>query len=147
MKAQSQAAFDRIAGVLQRHDYRLRIEGHTDNTPIHNLHFRSNWELSTTRATEIVRRLIARDGFGADRLSAAGYAEYHPIASNDTVAGRGTTRRVDIVVLGQKSVAGRGANEVQKQKDPSAAVGIVEKPSAGIRGTAATKADSMRLQE
>jgi len=78
----------------------LQIEGHTDNTPIHNLQFPSNWELSTSRATEIVRLLIVREGFAPDRLSAAGYAEYHPVATNRTTEGRGMNRRVDIVVLG-----------------------------------------------
>jgi outer membrane protein OmpA-like peptidoglycan-associated protein len=101
MKSSSQAAFDRIASLLRQRDYRLRIEGHTDNVPIHTLHFSSNWELSTARATEIVRLLIVRDGFSPDRLSAAGYAEYHPLASNSTVEGRGMNRRVDIVILGR----------------------------------------------
>jgi chemotaxis protein MotB len=79
---------------------RLRIEGHTDNTPIHATQFPSNWELSASLATEIVRLLIVRDGFAPDRLGAAGYAEYHPVASNRTVEGRGMNRRVDIVILG-----------------------------------------------
>ncbi len=64
MKATSRAAFDRIAHMLQTRNYRLRIEGHTDNAPIHTPQFPSNWELSTSRATEIVRLLIVRDGFG-----------------------------------------------------------------------------------
>jgi len=100
MKSASQPAFDRIANMLRQRDYRLRIEGHTDDVPIHTARFSSNWELSTARATEIVRLLIVRDGFAPDRLSAAGYAEYHPIASNGTVEGRGMNRRVDIVILG-----------------------------------------------
>jgi chemotaxis protein MotB len=100
MKSSSQAAFDRIADMLHQRDYRLRIEGHTDNAPIHNAQFPSNWELSTARATEIVRLLIVRDGFSPDHLSAAGFAEYHPVAPNSTAAGRGMNRRVDIVVLG-----------------------------------------------
>ena len=95
------AAFDRIAGMLSQHDYRLRIEGHTDNAPIHTAQFPSNWELSTSRATEIVRLLIVRDGFSPDRLSAAGYAEYRPVATNLTAEGRGMNRRVDIIILGQ----------------------------------------------
>jgi len=49
--------------MLRKGDYRLRIEGHTDNAPIHTAQFPSNWELSTSRATEIVRLLIVRDGF------------------------------------------------------------------------------------
>lgn len=101
MKATSVAAFDRIAGLLRPRGYRLRIEGHTDNAPIHTLQFPSNWELSTARATEIVRLLIIRDGFAPDRLSAAGYAEYHPVASNRSIEGRAMNRRVDIVILGK----------------------------------------------
>src|SRR5258708_35412446 len=100
MKSASQAAFDRIANMLLRRDYRLRIEGHTDNAPIHTSQFASNWELSTARATEIVRLLIVRDGFGPARLSAAGYAEYHPVANNLTSEGRSMNRRVDIVIIG-----------------------------------------------
>ena len=84
MKSTSQAAFDQIATMLRQGDYRLRIEGHTDDIPIHTARFTSNWELSTARATEIIRLLIVRDGFSPDRLSAAGYAEYHPIAANGT---------------------------------------------------------------
>ena len=59
----------------------------------------SNWELSTARSTELVRLLIVRYRFPPERLSAAGYAEYHPIASNDTAQGRAQNRRVDIVIL------------------------------------------------
>jgi flagellar motor protein MotB len=98
MKSTSQAAFDRVATILRRGDYRLRIEGHTDDTPIHNVRFPSNWELSAARATEIVRLLIVRDGFAPERLSAAAYAEYRPVASNRTIMGRGMNRRVDIVI-------------------------------------------------
>src|SRR5262249_10933590 len=75
-------------------------EGHTDNVPIHTAHMVSNWELSTARATELVRLLILRNGFAPDRLSAAGYAQYHPIADNTTAQGRAQNRRVDIVILG-----------------------------------------------
>jgi len=99
MKTASQPAFDRIAATLRQRNYRLRIEGHTDNVPIHNARFASNWELSTARATEIVRTLIVRDGFDAGQLSAAGYAEYHPLATNQTLDGRAMNRRVDIVIL------------------------------------------------
>ncbi|HVI10164.1 MAG TPA: flagellar motor protein MotB [Candidatus Binatia bacterium] len=102
IKQQSLPAVDRIASILLIRTYRLRIEGHTDNIPIHNSRISSNWELSTARATELVRLLIDRNGFPPDRLSAAGYAEYHPIASNDTPQGRAQNRRVDIVILDMK---------------------------------------------
>ena len=101
MKSASQPAFDRIANLLRQHNDRLRIEGHTDDVPIHTAQFPSNWELSTSRATEIVRILIVRDGFAPDRLSAAGYGEYHPVATNLSAEGRGMNRRVDIVILGK----------------------------------------------
>jgi DNA-binding response OmpR family regulator/outer membrane protein OmpA-like peptidoglycan-associated protein len=92
-------ALDRIASILAVRTCRLRIEGHTDNVPIHTPQMASNWELSTARSTELVRLLIVRYRFSPDRLSAAGYAEYHPIASNDSSQGRAQNRRVDIVIL------------------------------------------------
>ena len=76
----------------------IRIEGHTDNVPIHNARFASNWDLSTTRATTTVRLLVTEYGFSPQRLAAAGYAEYRPIANNATAAGRAMNRRVDIVI-------------------------------------------------
>jgi chemotaxis protein MotB len=72
------------------------VEGHTDNIPISTAEFPSNWELSTARATSVVRYLIAH-GIGAGRLGAAGYAALDPVASNATGAGRARNRRVDIV--------------------------------------------------
>jgi chemotaxis protein MotB len=105
LMATSEPALDRIAGMLRKREYRLRIEGYTDNAPIHTAQFPSNWELSTSRATEIVRIFIVREGFSPDRLSAAGYGEYHPLASNLTAEGRSTNRRVDIVILGRATPA------------------------------------------
>ena len=77
----------------------LRIEGHTDNVPIHTLQFASNWELSTARSTAIARLLLERGPIHPANLSAAGYAEYHPVASNATEDGRTQNRRVDIILL------------------------------------------------
>ncbi len=96
-------ALDRIASILAIRTCKLRIEGHTDNIPIHTVQMTSNWELSTARATELVRLLIVRDRFEPQRLAAAGYAEYHPIASNATAQGRAQNRRVDIVILGAQA--------------------------------------------
>jgi chemotaxis protein MotB len=76
----------------------ITVEGHTDNQPISNAQFPSNWELSTTRATNVVRFLISR-GVSAYRLGAVGYADLHPIASNATAAGRAQNRRVEIVLM------------------------------------------------
>ena len=77
----------------------LRVEGHTDNIPIHTAQFATNWELSTTRATTIARLLLGQSSIKPSDLSAAGYAEFHPTASNATEAGRAQNRRVDIIVL------------------------------------------------
>jgi chemotaxis protein MotB len=99
IKPESLPALDRIASILAIRTCRLRIEGHTDNIPIHTAQMASNWELSTARATELVRVLIVGHRFAPERLSAAGYAEYHPVASNLTAQGRAQNRRVDIVIL------------------------------------------------
>jgi two-component system copper resistance phosphate regulon response regulator CusR len=94
-------ALDRIASILALRTCRLRIEGHTDNVPIHTPQIASNWELSTARSTELVRLLIERYRFAPERLSAAGYAQFHPIASNDNEQGRAQNRRVDVVILSE----------------------------------------------
>ncbi len=88
-----------IANSLSHTPYDLRIEGHTDNIPIHNSEFDSNWELSSSRATHIARLFLDIGAITPERLSAAGYAEFHPVASNDTADGRAENRRVDLVVL------------------------------------------------
>jgi chemotaxis protein MotB len=88
-----------IAGRLGAEPYDLRIEGHTDNVPIHNAEFDSNWELSASRATHIARLFLEMEALPPDRISAAGYAEFHPVASNSTPEGRAQNRRVDLVVL------------------------------------------------
>ncbi len=77
----------------------LRVEGHTDNVPIHTSQFASNWELSTARSTAIARFLLDHGPINPANLSAAGYAEFHPVAPNDTDEGRTLNRRVDIIVL------------------------------------------------
>ena len=101
VKADSQPAFSRMATLLGERQYNIRIEGYTDNVRIHNSLYTSNWELSTARSTEMIRLLIVKYGFAPQRLSASGYGEYHPIASNGTEAGRALNRRVDVVVLGR----------------------------------------------
>jgi len=114
-------AVDRIASILSIRTCRLRIEGHTDNIPIHTPQMASNWELSTARATELVRLLIVRYSFSPQRLSAAGYAEYHPIASNETAAGRAQNRRVDLVILSEHLVS-NGVVSAAASSKPSAAL-------------------------
>jgi len=87
-----------IAASLEDEPYDVRIEGHTDNVPIHNYEFDSNWELSSARATRIARLFLELHAAPPDRVSAAGYAEYHPVASNANAEGRAENRRVDLVI-------------------------------------------------
>jgi chemotaxis protein MotB len=87
-----------IADVLKDSTLPVRIEGHTDSTPISNSRFPSNWELSTARAASVLVRL-SELGIGPERLSAAGYAGFQPVEDNSTVEGRARNRRVDVVVL------------------------------------------------
>jgi chemotaxis protein MotB len=94
-----QAPLARIAHILNAKGFQIRVEGHTDNVPIHKHGFKSNWELSTARATEVVALLIERYGFDPTQVSAAGYSQYRPLGSNDTEEGRRTNRRVDLVVV------------------------------------------------
>jgi chemotaxis protein MotB len=86
-----------IAATLPRHS--MRVEGHTDNRPIHTAQFATNWELSTARAAGIARFLIQQGVVDPTQISASGYAEFHPVASNDTDEGRRQNRRVDIILL------------------------------------------------
>jgi chemotaxis protein MotB len=93
-----------IAASLSRTPYDLRVEGHTDNVPIHTSEFDSNWELSAARATRIARIFLDLKAMPPERISAAGYAEFHPVADNDTADGRAENRRVDLVVLPRAKV-------------------------------------------
>jgi chemotaxis protein MotB len=99
LKKGTATVLDQFVAIVAPHSFHLRIEGHTDNIPIHSSQFQSNWELSTARATELVELFITRYGIAPDRLAASGYAEFHPVASNDTAEGRAMNRRVDLVIL------------------------------------------------
>ena len=79
------------------------VEGHTDNVPINTPQFRSNWELSTARATEVLRVLVDELGVPANRVAAAGYGEQRPVATNDTPEGRSRNRRVELAVLSEST--------------------------------------------
>ncbi|GAA3768590.1 flagellar motor protein MotB [Terriglobus aquaticus] len=88
----------KIAATLP--DRELRVEGHTDDQPIHSERFRSNFELSTARAAAVAEALMQASRIAPSRFTLAGYGEFHPAASNSTVEGRAKNRRVDIVVTG-----------------------------------------------
>jgi chemotaxis protein MotB len=79
----------------------IRVEGHTDDVPIHTARFRSNWELSTARAGRVVELLIDRGRITPARLGAAGYGEFRPRVPNESSAARASNRRVDLVILNE----------------------------------------------
>lgn len=87
-----------IARVLAERPYAIRVEGHTDTTPIANSRFASNWELSAARAAVVVRRLVACD-IAESRLTAIGMAANRPVAGNDEESGRRLNRRVHLLVI------------------------------------------------
>jgi chemotaxis protein MotB len=99
--APAQALIARIAATVAALPNQLRVEGHTDDLPIHTERFRSNWDLSTSRATSVIAFLIERGGIKAERLSAAGYGEFHPRVENRSAGERARNRRVDLVILNE----------------------------------------------
>jgi chemotaxis protein MotB len=100
MKPKALEILDRIAEKVRMLPAQVRVEGHTDNTPIRTAQFPSNWELSTSRATHVLQYLLANAQIQPIRLSAVGYGEYRPISDNTTSEGRTANRRVDLVILG-----------------------------------------------
>ncbi|HUI81025.1 MAG TPA: flagellar motor protein MotB [Bryobacteraceae bacterium] len=105
VSATSFPIIEKIAQVITPLANPLRLEGHTDSVPIHNSHFRNNWELSTARSIAMLELLEQRYQYPSERLSVAGYAENAPVDSNDTEEGRAHNRRVDLVVLSAEALA------------------------------------------
>ncbi len=98
LTAQATPLLELIGNELKGKPVVVRVEGHTDSRPINTPHFRSNWHLSTARATAVVVFFLERLGIEPARLSAAGHGEFQPVASNDTPEGRAKNRRVDVIV-------------------------------------------------
>jgi chemotaxis protein MotB len=90
---------DQVYLQLKGRQNQVRVEGNTDNVPIHNDQFPSNWELSAARATGVARYLVEQKGLSPYRISALGYGQYRPKYPNDTEAHRALNRRVDVVIL------------------------------------------------
>ncbi|MEA3416208.1 MAG: OmpA family protein [Thermodesulfobacteriota bacterium] len=89
------SCLDEMIKTARNNPFFVRVEGHTDNVPINTPEFPSNWELSTTRAVNILRYLLEKGELPADRLVAVGFSQYHPVASNDVSEGRQKNRRVE----------------------------------------------------
>jgi len=99
IKPEYRGAVVTIGRILNELNNYIRVEGHTDNVPMSSAMFPSNWELSGSRATSVVRLFTDESHISPSKLSAIGYGEYRPIADNSTPEGRGMNRRVDIIVL------------------------------------------------
>jgi len=101
LQKSAKPALEKIAEVLKKFKNPVNVEGFTDNVPIHTLVFPSNWELSAARAANVVH-LFSSLGIDPNRMSAIGYGEFKPVASNETETGREKNRRINIIVLNRK---------------------------------------------
>ena len=99
LKEGAQEILTDMATIFNAFNKHIRVEGHTDNVPIHNEEFESNWELSAQRAANVVKYFIEENDVDPRRLSLSGYSKYHPVAENSTPEGRQKNRRVDVVIL------------------------------------------------
>ena len=114
LKQSSYTLLNDVVGSLTSYSNGIRVEGHTDNVPISTQAFPSNWELSTTRATNVVQYLTKQDDFEPGNISATGYGEYRPIADNSSEEGRRKNRRVDLVLLSEQSEKGEPEGKAPK---------------------------------
>jgi len=101
LRSDSYPVLNKVVRVLKENvpENHIGIEGHTDNQPIRYSGWKSNWELSTARALSVLHFLVDEKGIDPGRVSAIGYGEYRPVASNDTREGKQLNRRVEIVIL------------------------------------------------
>src|SRR5580704_1845797 len=102
---------EKVAAAIAKMPNPVRLEGHTDSTPINTDRFHSNWELSAGRSIAILELLSNKFGVPRERLSIAGYADTAPVASNETEAGRARNRRADIVILNEQGVIAEPAKK------------------------------------
>lgn len=90
---------DTLVAILRRLPHDIRVEGHTDDVPINTPVFRSNWHLSVARAVNVAYYLIESQGLNPEKISVAGFGEFHPLVPNTSAAHRARNRRVDIMIL------------------------------------------------
>ena len=99
ISAEALPLLDKIGAIISKTAYLIRIEGHTDNLPIHTELFPSNWELSTARAVNVLRYFIKNHNIDPQRLAAEGFGEFHPLVANDSPENRAKNRRVEIIFI------------------------------------------------
>ena len=125
IKSEAYPLLEKVSSVLKDNmvQFNVGIEGHTDNVPIKLSGYKSNWELSTSRALSVLHYLVNDQGISPERLSAIGYGEYRPVASNETKDGRKQNRRVEIVIL----------PNVTKVKGDSSGSSDLKEPQANLK--------------
>jgi chemotaxis protein MotB len=109
------AIISEIVPLIKNNQRKIQVEGHTDNTPIHNATFFSNWELSAVRASSVVR-LLSFLGISEQRLSATGLGASQPISENETETGRAKNRRVSIIITYELPTQEDTSNVITPQK-------------------------------
>jgi len=119
VKPESTHQLDKIVNALRDQNFDIRIEGHTDNTPIHSGRYTSNMDLSSQRASRIYDFMIKQYNYPPELLSTSGYGETKPIADNATPEGREKNRRIDIVILNQHAMANEPKATPQTKTDPA----------------------------
>lgn len=97
--AEALPLLQKVGAIISKTAYLIRIEGHTDNLPIHTERYPSNWELSTARAVNVLRYFIKNHDVDPRRLAAEGFSEFHPLVANDTAENREKNRRVEIIFI------------------------------------------------
>jgi chemotaxis protein MotB len=112
LKPRSKSILDLVATDIIQMPNHVRVEGHTDDRPIRTGYYPSNWELSTARATQVVRYFTDMHGFPPDKISAVGFASYRPYVPNNSIENRAKNRRVDIVVLTMELSAAEPGSEL-----------------------------------
>lgn len=129
LRPETVGLLEKVGTVLQRTQPTVRVEGYTDNQPIHTAAYPTNWELSAARAAGVVRFLVEKEHFDPHKISLAGYGEWHPTHPNTNIEGQQLNRRVDIVVVNANAAVGRSV--VAPGAAPPA-------PKAATKTTAAT---------
>ena len=133
IKPSAVPALAKVANAILKLPNQIRLEGHTDNVPIHNDRFRNNWELSSARSIAVLEVLTEHFAVPPNRLAVSGYAEVAPIASNDNEAGRARNRRVDVVILSLVASKWEPESAATSQQASARAAPSTAPPPAGSR--------------
>ena len=137
IRREAYSLLDKVATVLKDNmaSFNVGIEGYTDNAPIKHSAWKSNWELSTARALSVLHFLVKEKGVEPERLSAIGFGEYHPVASNDSREGRSLNRRVEIVIQPKLTKIKEGDSEAKEVKESKSEVKetVVSEPKEDLK--------------